>query len=124
MQVEAIWGAFGRQGRPKRLAAGCRASRSLTASSRRDGPVVAAVVLPAGDLDPAVCFQQGCDGFPLLPADLQRQRTAGAERSLVVFREGTVKYKAVLPRCQRHGRFLCHFGLQLPHLGSGQVGRV
>ena len=74
-------------GRPTRLAAGSRASRSLTASSRRYGPVVAAVVLPAGDPDPAVCSQQGCDGFPLLPTDLQRQRTTGAERSLVVFRE-------------------------------------
>ena len=41
-----------------------------------------------------------------------------------MFREGTVKYKAILPRCQRHGRFLRHFGLQLPHLGRGQVGRV
>ena len=36
----------------------------------------------------------------------------------------TVEHKTVLPGFQRHGRLLCHLGLQLLHLGGGQVGRV
>ena len=41
-----------------------------------------------------------------------------------MFRKGAVKYQPVLPGFQRHGRFLGHLGLQLLHLGGGQVGRV
>ena len=38
--------------------------------------------------------------------------------------KGTVKHKAVLSCFQRHGRFLCHLRLQVPHLLGGEVGRV
>ena len=41
-----------------------------------------------------------------------------------MLRQRTVEHKAVLPGFQRHGRLLRHLGLQLLHLGGGQVGRV
>ena len=41
-----------------------------------------------------------------------------------MLRQRPVEYKAVLPGFQRHSRLLRHLGLQLLHLGGGQVGRV
>ena len=87
-------------------------------------PVIAAKILAAFNVCPAVCSQQCRHSLPLLPADLQHQRSAGPQCILVMLCKGTVKHKAVLPRFQRHGRFLRHLRLQVPHFLGGEVGRV
>ena len=93
-------------------------------ASGRDAPVVSTVIFPAGDFNPAGPGQQFFHRLTLLPADFQSQGTAGAKGSLVVFRNGPVKFQAILPRRQSHGRFPGGFGLKMFHLLSGQIGRV
>ena len=59
-----------------------------------DAAVVAAVIPAAFDVCPAIPGQQLHDSLPLLPADLQHQCPAGAQRVTVVLRKGPVEHKA------------------------------